>query len=135
MLLLAFLYIMSVHLLCRIMEHKLSDIPLQSLMKSSDVEDEKAVAHDQAELREASQGDQKQQKEQNWLKRCASQKGKSVFIAVTTMIGYLLLYLAISVIAPFYSIWVSHLYQTQRGRGSLVTQSCLYYTLQDTLFL
>ena len=100
------------------MEHKLSDIPLQSLMKSSDVEDEEAVAHDQAGLREASQGDQKQQKEQNWLKRCASQKGKSVFIAVTTMIGYLLLYLAISVIAPFYSIWVSHLYQTQRGRES-----------------
>ena len=89
------------------MEPKLSDIPLQPLMKSSEAEDEKAVAHDQAELREASQEDQEQNKGQHWLKRCLSQKGKSVFIAVTTMLGYILLYLAISAIAPFYPIWVS----------------------------
>ena len=93
--------------LCRIMEPKLSDIPLQPLMKSSEAEDEKAVAHDQAELREASQEDQEQNKGQHWLKRCISQKGKSVFIAVTTLLGYILLYLAISAIAPFYPIWVS----------------------------
>ena len=85
----------------RIMEPKLSDVPLQPLMKSSEAEDEKAVAHDQAELREASN------KGQHWLKRCLSQKGKSIFIAVTTMLGYILLYLAISAIAPFYPIWVS----------------------------
>ena len=87
------------------MEHELTDIPLQPLKKSSEVEDEKTVAHDPTELREASQGDQ----EQTWLmiKRWVSRKWKSVFIAVTTMLGYLLLYLAISVIAPFYPIWVS----------------------------
>jgi len=89
------------------MEPKLSNIPLQPLMKSSEVEDQKAVAHDQAELREASQEDQEQNRGQHWLKRCLSQKGKSVFIAVTTMLGYILLYLAMSAIAPFYPIWVS----------------------------
>jgi len=89
------------------MEQKLADVPLQPLMKSPEAEDEKVVAHDQAQLREASQGNQEQNKGQHWLKRCLSQKGKSVFIAVTTMLGYILLYLAISVIAPFYLIWVS----------------------------
>jgi len=89
------------------MEPKLSDIPLQPLIKSSEVEGKKAVAHDQAELREASQEDQEQNKRQPWLKRCTSQKGKSIFIAITTMLGYILLYLAISAIAPFYPIWVS----------------------------
>jgi len=73
------------------MEPKLSEVPLQPLMKSSEAEDEKAVAHDQVELREASQGNQEQNKGQHWLKRCLSQKGKSVFIAVTTMLGYILL--------------------------------------------
>jgi len=65
------------------------------------------IGRTQAELREASQEDQEQNKGQHWLKRCLSQKGKSVFIAVTTMLGYILLYLAISAIAPFYPIWVS----------------------------
>ena len=89
------------------MEQKLAEVPLQLLIKSSEAEDEKAVAHDQAELREASQEDQEQNKGQHWLKRCLSQKGRSIFIAVTTMLGYILLYLAMSVIAPFYPIWVS----------------------------
>jgi len=89
------------------MEQKLAEVPLQPLMKSSEAEDEKAVAHDQVEVREASQGGQEQNKGQHWLKRCLSQKGMSIFIAVTTMLGYILLYLAMSVIAPFYPIWVS----------------------------
>ena len=88
--------------LCRIMEHELTDIPLQPLKKSSEVEDEKAVAHDPTELREAS-------KEQTWfmIKRWVSRKWKSVFMVVTTMLGYLLLHFAISAISPFYPIWVS----------------------------
>ena len=86
------------------MEHKYSDsgIPLQPLMKSSD-----GVEHEQAELKEANQGEEEQKKKHLWLKRCVSLKWKSVFIAITTLLGYILLNLAISAIAPFYSILVS----------------------------
>ena len=95
---------MSLQLLCRIMDDKLSEISLQPLTKSSE---ETVVAHEQAELEQASQGDQEQKKGRNRLGRWVSPKGKSVFIAVTTILGYLLVYFAIAVIQPFYPIWVS----------------------------
>ena len=78
----------------------------QVSVKSSDKEDEQLVAHDQAELTEA-QEDQGTNQRQDWLKRFSSCKWRSGFIAVTTLLGYVLLNLAVSVIAPFYSIWVS----------------------------
>ena len=79
---------------------------LQVSVKSSDKEDEQPVAHDQAELTEA-QEDQGPKQRQDWIKRFSSCKWTSGFIAVTTLLGYVLLNLAVSVIAPFYSIWVS----------------------------
>ena len=79
---------------------------LQVSVKSSDKEEEQPVAHDQAELTEA-QEYQGTKRRQDWLKRFSSCKWMSGFIAVTTVLGYVLLNLAVSVIAPFYSIWVS----------------------------
>ena len=91
------------------MDHKGDELALQVPVTSSDREDEnlmqQPVAHEQAKLTEAQDGgDQEQKKKQSWLKGC---KWMSVFIAVTTMLGYMLLNLAISAIAPFYPIWVS----------------------------
>lgn len=79
---------------------------LQGSVKSSDKEDEQPVTHDQAKLTEA-QEDQRPKQKRGWLKRISSCKWTATFIAVTTLLGYVLLNIAVSVIAPFYSIWVS----------------------------
>ena len=90
------------------MDHKGVELALQVPETSLDREDEnlmqQPVAHEQAKLTDSQDGDQEQKKKQSWLKGC---KWTSVFIAVTTMLGYVLLNLAISAIAPFYPIWVS----------------------------
>lgn len=81
---------------------------LQVSVKSSDKEDKQPVAHAQAKLTEA-QEDQRPKQKRDWFKRISSSKWTATFIAVTTLLGYVLLNIAVSVIAPFYSIWVSYL--------------------------